>query len=186
VDGDGNAVVVTYTLENWYGSRIVAEGTGIVLNNEMGDFNPIPGLTDSTGNVGTKPNLVEPGKRMLSSMTPTIILKDGKPWALVGSIGGRTIINTVLQAVLGIVDFRMSIAEALEAGRIHHQWFPDQLLIERGFHTPELQRALEAMGHRVQRASKLGRLNCIVIDPRTGLREGAADSRDPDAKAVGY
>lgn len=186
VDAEGNAVVVTYTLENWYGSRIVAEGTGVLLNNEMGDFNPVPGRTDSTGFIGTKPNLVAPGKRMLSSMTPTILMKDGKVWALIGSIGGRTIINTVLQVVLGVVDFRLNIAEAVEAGRIHHQWFPDVIDIERGFHTPELQSALEAMGHRVRRTSKLGRLNCIVIDPLTGIREGAADSRDPDAKAVGY
>lgn len=186
VDAEGNAVVVTYTLENWYGSRIVAEGTGILLNNEMGDFNPVPGRTDTTGFIGTEPNLVAPGKRMLSSMTPTILMKDGKVWALIGSIGGRTIINTVLQVVLGVVDFRLNIAEAIEAGRIHHQWFPDIIDIERGFHTPELQSALEAMGHRVRRTSKLGKLNCIVINPNTGVHEGWADSRDPDAKAVGY
>jgi len=186
MDAEGNAVVVTYTLENWYGSRIVAEGTGILLNNEMGDFNPIPGFTDTTGYIGTRPNLVEPGKRMLSSMTPTILLRDGKPWALIGSIGGRTIINTVLQVVLGLVDYRMTLTAALEAGRIHHQWFPDELLIEQGFHTPELQKAMEAMGHIVKRSSKLGRMNCIVIEPRTGVREGVADPRDPDASSAGY
>ncbi len=186
VDGEGNAVVVTYTLENWFGSRIIAEGTGVLLNNEMGDFNPVPGFTDSTGFIGSKPNLVAPEKRMLSSMTPTIMLKDGKPWALIGSIGGRTIINTVLQVVLGLADFDMSLAQALEAGRIHHQWFPDEVLVERGFHTPALQQALEAMGHNVKRTSKLGRMNCIVIDPLTGAREGVADPRDPDARAVGY
>ncbi|OGU28202.1 MAG: gamma-glutamyltransferase [Ignavibacteria bacterium GWA2_54_16] len=186
MDGEGNAVVVTYTLEGWYGSRIVADGTGILLNNEMGDFNPIPGLTDSTGYIGTRPNLVEPEKRMLSSMTPTILLKGGKPWALIGSIGGRTIINTVLQAVLGLVDYNLPLADALEAGRIHHQWFPDEVLVERGFYTPELQKSLEAFGHHPTRSSKLGRMNCIVIDQRTGEREGVADSRDPDARAVGY
>jgi gamma-glutamyltranspeptidase/glutathione hydrolase len=186
VDGEGNAVVVTYTLENWYGSRIVATGTGIVLNNEMGDFNPIPGQTDTTGLIGTKPNLVEPGKRMLSSMTPTILLHEGKPWALVGSIGGRTIMNTVLQVVLNLVDYKMNIAEAVEADRIHHQWFPDHILMERSLQQGDARPSLESMGHRVQWASKLGRMNCIVIDPRTGVREGAADSRDPDARAVGY
>jgi gamma-glutamyltranspeptidase/glutathione hydrolase len=123
---------------------------------------------------------------MLSSMTPTILLKDGKPWALIGSIGGRRIINTVLQVVLNLTDYNMSLPKALEAGRIHHQWFPDEVLIEREFLTPALQKALEAMGHRVQRISELGRMNCIVIDPRTGVREGVADTRDPDAKAVGY
>jgi gamma-glutamyltranspeptidase/glutathione hydrolase len=152
----------------------------------MGDFNPIPGVTDTTGMIGTKPNLIEPGKRMLSSMTPTIILQGGKPWALVGSIGGRTIINTVLQVVLNLVDYQMNIAEAVEADRIHHQWFPDHILMERSLQKGDARKSLESMGHRVQWAPKLGRMNCIVIDPRTGMREGAADSRDPDAKAVGY
>jgi gamma-glutamyltranspeptidase/glutathione hydrolase len=186
VDGDGNAVVVTYTLENWYGSRIVADGTGIMLNNEMGDFNPIPGLTDTTGIIGTKPNLVEPGKRMLSSMTPAIVLQNGKPWALLGAVGGRTIINSVLQVVLNLVDYRMNVAEAVEAGRIHHQWFPDHLLVERYVLKGNLQTELEILGHRIERTSRLGPANCIVIDPTTGTREGAADSRDADARAVGY
>ena len=186
VDAEGNAVVVTYTLEYWYGSRIVANGTGIMLNNEMGDFNPIPGVTDTTGFIGTKPNLVEPGKRMLSSMTPTIILQNGSPWALLGAVGGRTIINSVLQGVVNLVDYQMNIADAVEAGRIHHQWFPDHILIERSLLKENLQKELEARGHRIGRSSRLGPMNCILIDPTTGTREGAADSRDPDAKAVGY
>ncbi|MBF8248994.1 MAG: gamma-glutamyltranspeptidase, partial [Bacteroidetes bacterium] len=131
VDKDGNAVVVTYTLEYGYGSRIVADGLGFLLNNEMGDFNPAPGRTDTTGMIGTTPNLVAPGKRMLSSMTPTIIAKDGKPWALIGSPGGKTIINTVLQVTLNLVDFGMNISEAVTAGRAHHQWLPDVLTMER-------------------------------------------------------
>ena len=186
VDGEGNAVVVTYTLENWYGSRIVADGTGIMLNNEMGDFNPIPGVTDTTGYIGTKPNLVEPGKRMLSSMTPTIILQNGKPWALLGAVGGRTIINSVLQGVLNLVDFQMNVAEAVEAGRIHHQWFPDHILVERSLLSGSLQKELEARGHRIERTFRMGPMNGLLIDPKTGMREGAADSRDPDARAVGY
>jgi gamma-glutamyltranspeptidase/glutathione hydrolase len=186
VDSEGNAVVVTYTLEAWYGSRIVADGTGILLNNEMGDFNPIPGVTDTTGFIGTKPNLIEPGKRMLSSMTPTIILQDGKPWALLGAVGGRTIINSVLQGAVNLVDYQLNIAEAVEAGRIHHQWFPDHILAERILLKGNLQKELEALGHRVERTSKLGPMNCILIDPVTGTREGAADPRDPDAKASGY
>ena len=186
VDDEGNAVVVTYTLEYWYGSRIVAAGTGIMLNNEMGDFNPVPGVTDTTGFIGTKPNLVEPGKRMLSSMTPTIIVKDGKPWALLGSVGGRTIINSVLQVVLNLVDYQMNIVEAVEAGRIHHQWFPDHILVERSLITAGVQKELQARGHRIERTARSGPMNCLLINPKTGMREGAADSRDPNAKAVGY
>ena len=186
VDDEGNAVVVTYTLEYWYGSRIVAEGTGIMLNNEMGDFNPVPGLTDTTGFIGTMPNLVEPGKRMLSSMTPTIVLRNGKPRALLGAVGGRTIINSVLQVVLNLVDYQMNIVKAVEAGRIHHQWFPDHILVERSLITAGVQKALEAMGHRIERTNKSGPMNCLLINPKSGVREGAADSRDPNAKAVGY
>jgi gamma-glutamyltranspeptidase / glutathione hydrolase len=186
VDSEGNAVVVTYTLEYWYGSRIVAEGTGIMLNNEMGDFNPIPGRTDTSGFIGTTPNLIEPGKRMLSSMTPTIIMQNGKPWALVGAVGGRTIINSVLQVVLNLVDYEMNIVEAVEAGRIHHQWFPDHILLERSLITGDIQKELETRGYRIVRTNRLGPMNCLLIDPKTWVREGAADSRDPNARAVGY
>ena len=124
VDKDGNAVSLTYTLEYSYGSRMVVDGAGFLLNNEMGDFNPIPGRTTSTGLIGSPPNLVAPQKRMLSSMTPTIVAKDGKPVLIIGTPGGRTIINTVLQVVLNVIDHGMSVAEAIEAGRIHHQWLP--------------------------------------------------------------
>lgn len=189
VDPAGNAVVVTYTLENSYGSRIVAEGTGFLLNNEMGDFNPWPGHTDSTGMIGTPPNLVKPGKRMLSSMTPTIVAKNGKPYLLVGSPGGRTIINTVLQVVVNVIDFDMDIADAIAAPRIHHQWLPNVLRIEKYGTTKDTQRLLEMMGHRVQfgfssrgQGSAMG----IIINPKTGLRMGAADPRAPDGAAVGF
>ncbi len=189
VDPAGNAVVVTYTLENSYGSRIVAAGTGFLLNNEMGDFNPWPGHTDSTGMIGTPPNLVKPGKRMLSSMTPTIVAKNGKPYLLIGSPGGRTIINTVLQVVVNVIDFDMDIADAIAAPRIHHQWLPNVLRIEKYGTTKDTQRLLEMMGHRVQfgfssrgQGSAMG----IIINPKTGLRMGAADPRAPDGAAVGF
>ena len=122
VDKDRNAVALTYTLEYGYGTGIVVEGLGFFLNNEMGDFNPIPGVTNREGLIGTPPNQIAPGKRMLSSMTPTILAKDGKPVFVIGSPGGRTIISTVLQVILNLVDHRMSAARAVEAGRIHHQW----------------------------------------------------------------
>jgi gamma-glutamyltranspeptidase/glutathione hydrolase len=189
VDPDGNAVVVTYTLEDWYGSKIVAEGTGFLLNNEMGDFNPWPGHTDSTGMIGTAPNLVKPGKRMLSSMTPTIVAKNGKPYLLIGSPGGRTIINTVLQVIVNVIDFDMDIAEAVAAPRIHHQWLPNVLRLEKFGTTKDSQRLLEMMGHRV-RVSNYSRAQGsamgIMIDPETGLRLGSADPRAPDGAAVGF
>jgi gamma-glutamyltranspeptidase/glutathione hydrolase len=186
IDAEGNAVVVTYTLEYSYGSRIVADGLGFLYNNEMGDFNPVPGLTDSTGKIGTVPNRVGPGKRMLSSMTPTILAKDGKPWVLVGTPGGRTIINTVLQIVLNVIEFEMNVAEAINAGRIHHQWFPDILSMEKYTTSLDSRRLLEMMGHRIRTTEGQGRAMGILIDPKTGTRHGAADPRDPDAGAIGY
>ena len=186
VDAEGNAVVVTYTLEEWFGSRIVAEGAGFLYNDEMGDFNPVPGRTDTTGMIGTKANLVEPGKRMLSSMTPTIVVKDGKPLMLIGSPGGRTIINTVLQVILNVVDFKMNISQAVTAGRIHHQWMPDVLNIEQYGTTADSERLLQMMGYRVRMMGSQGRAMGIMIDPATGLRLGASDPRDDDGAAIGY
>ena len=186
VDKDGNVVVVTYTLEYGYGSRIVADGLGFLLNNEMGDFNPVPGLTDTTGKIGTRPNRVAPGKRMLSSMTPSIVLRDGQPWALVGSPGGRTIINTVLQVILNLVDFRMNVAEAVSAKRVHHQWQPNVLRIEKFGISKDTERLLESMGHQLRIGGSQGRVMAIVIDAKSGIRWGAADPRDPDAGVAGY
>jgi gamma-glutamyltranspeptidase/glutathione hydrolase len=189
VDSDGNAVVVTYTLEDSYGSKIIAEGMGFLLNNEMGDFNPWPGHTDSTGLIGTAPNLVAPGKRMLSSMTLTIVAKNGKPYLLIGSPGGRTIINTVLQVIVNVIDFNMDISEAIAAPRIHHQWLPNVLRIEKFGTTQDSQRLLEMMGHRVRdlnSSRSQGRAMGIMIDPATGLRLGAADPRDENGAAVGF
>ena len=125
VDAARNAVALTTTLEDGYGSRIVVTGAGFLLNNEMGDFNAGPGLTTAKGLIGTPPNLAAPGKRMLSSMTPTILAHDGKLFMVTGSPGGRTIINTVLETIINLVDYRMNIQESIDAPRIHHQWLPD-------------------------------------------------------------
>jgi len=186
VDAEGNAVVVTYTLEYGYGSHIVADGLGFLLNNEMGDFNPVPGRTDSTGFIGTSPNLVGPGKRMLSSMTPTIIARDGKPWALIGSPGGRTIINTVLQVTLNLIDFNMNISEAIAAGRIHHQWFPDVITMEKYATSADTQRLLEGLGHRLRFTRSQGSVMGIMIDGKEKVYLGASDPRQPDGAATGY
>jgi gamma-glutamyltranspeptidase/glutathione hydrolase len=186
VDGSGMAVAVTYTLEESYGVKMVVPGAGFLLNNEMGDFNGKPGLTTETGLIGTEPNLARPGKRMLSSMTPTIIAKDGKLVAVVGSPGGRTIINTVLQVSLNLMDFGMNVQEAVNAKRIHHQWFPDRIAIEADGADDATVAALRAMGHTVRVGGQQGRAHSIQIDARTAARLGAADPRDGDAGAVGH
>jgi gamma-glutamyltranspeptidase/glutathione hydrolase len=186
VDSEGNTVAVTYTLEYGYGSGIVVEGAGFLLNNEMGDFNAVPGRTDTTGYIGTPPNLIAPEKHMLSSMTPTILAKDGKPVLVVGSPGGKTIINTVLQVVLNFIDHKMNVAEAIEAGRIHHQWLPDVTSFERLGFSPDSQRLYEMYGHRIRYRSTQGRAMGIAIDWENGILYGAADSRSYDGRAVGY
>ncbi|MFL5606372.1 MAG: gamma-glutamyltransferase, partial [Gemmatimonadaceae bacterium] len=175
VDANGMAVSVTYTLENGFGLGAVVKGAGFLLNNEMGDFNGKPGLTDSTGLIGTDANLARPGKRMLSSMTPTIVAKDGKLYAVVGSPGGRTIINTVMQVILNQVDFRMTIDSAVAARRFHHQWLPDVLSAEDSAFAPAAVQSLEAMGYHVRMRGDQGTAHSIRVDPRTGMRRGAAD-----------
>ena len=185
VDADGMAVSVTYTLESGYGSGIVVDGAGFILNNEMGDFNAGPGLTNATGLIGTEPNLARPQQRMLSSMSPSIVARDGELVAVIGSPGGRTIINTTLQLILNMVDFGMGIEEAVEAPRLHHQWLPDRIRIEEDGVTADVVQQLEAMGHTVQVAGRQGSANSIGVDPRTGERIGAPDPRSPDAGARG-
>ncbi len=186
VDGDGMAVSVTYTLESGYGSGIIVTGGGFLLNNEMGDFNAGPGLTNESGLIGTTANLARPQQRMLSSMTPSIVARDGRLVAVVGSPGGRTIINTVLQVILNVVDFGMNIQMAVNAPRIHHQWLPDSIRLEEdGISAATVQR-LEAMGHTVRTSGSQGTAHSIMIDPRTGDRLGAADPRGSDAAARGH
>jgi gamma-glutamyltranspeptidase/glutathione hydrolase len=186
VDASGMAVSVTYTLEASYGSGITVPGAGFLLNNEMGDFNARPGLTTEAGLIGTGPNLARPGQRMLSSMTPTIVARDGQLVAVIGSPGGRTIINTVLQLVTGLVDFRLSPEEAIAAGRIHHQWLPDRIQLEGALFTPQTLRVLEEMGHTVMARGTQGRAHSIFIDPTTRERVGVPDPRAADARAAGH
>jgi len=182
VDADGMAVSNTYTLEGWYGSFVVVPGTGILLNNEMGDFNKRPGYTSVKGDIGTAPNLIEPGKRMLSSMTPTIVRRNGRAVLVTGSPGGRTIINTVLSIVLNVLEFEMPVAQAVAAERLHMQWLPDEVYTERKETDPEIS-ALRAMGHRILTGVRLGDGHSIAVDPATGLITGARDTRSRDSKA---
>lgn len=186
VDKDGNMVSLTYTLEFGYGSAIVVEGGGYLLNNELGDFNAIPGLTDERGNIGTTPNLVAPQKRPLSSMTPTIVAQNGEPVFATGSPGGKTIINTTMQTILNIIDHGFNIAEAIEAGRIHHQWLPDVTRVESDSISTDTIRLYEAKGHRVQERSSQGAAMGVYHNRNEGLFEGASDSRRGDGAAVGY
>ena len=186
VDASGMAVSVTYTLEFGYGLAAVVPGAGFLLNNEMGDFNAMSGVTDTTGLIGTPANLAGPGKRMLSSMTPTIISRDGRLVGVVGSPGGRTIINTVLQVILNQIDFNMGIEQAVTEPRFHHQWLPDVLSVEQNGLPLSTLSALEAMGYRVRMGGEQGTAHSIRIDPRTGDLQGAADPRDHDAGAAGY
>jgi gamma-glutamyltranspeptidase/glutathione hydrolase len=184
IDAAGHAVSLTYTLEESYGSSIVVPGAGFLLNNEMGDFNPIPGHTGPDGKIGTEPNLIAPEKRMLSSMSPTIVARDGEPVLVVGSPGGRTIINTVLQVILDVVDHDMTLREAVDAPRIHHQWLPDAVYFEGTGFPPALRREFAALGHEVRFRKPQGNVMGIHIDPATGTVEGVADSRSFDGAAV--
>ena len=179
IDADGMAVSNTYTLEGSWGARIVVRGAGFLLNNEMGDFNWIPGLTNRIGRIGTTPNQIEPGKRMLSSQTPTIVTRDGQVVLITGSPGGRTIINTALQIVLNVLEFEMGLPEAVELPRMHHQWFPDALSFE-GFESSQYQESIQQLrelGHTIRARSSQGSAHSIWVDPETREYLGVADYR---------
>ncbi len=183
VDSAGNAVSNTYTLNFPYGLGLVAEGTGVLLNNEMDDFTAAPGASNAFGLVGFEANLPGPGKRPLSSMSPTIVLKDGKPVLVTVSPGCSRIISTVLQVIVNVLDYNMDIAAAVSAPRLHHQWLPDEVRIERGFSDATLT-ALRAMGHTVKEPMGQTSANSIAVTPQ-GLA-GAPDPRTRGATAAGY
>jgi gamma-glutamyltranspeptidase/glutathione hydrolase len=176
IDGDGMAVSNTYTLERSYGSRIVVRGAGFLLNNEMIDFNWFPGQTTRQGQIGTPANQIAPGKRMLSSQTPTIVARDGKVVLITGSPGSRSIINTVLNVIVNVLDYGMDIRQAVDAPRLHHQWFPDELYFEGCDEYPETVRQLERLGHRV-RCNGQGDAHSIWVDGTSGTYHGAEDRR---------
>jgi gamma-glutamyltranspeptidase/glutathione hydrolase len=185
VDAQRNAVALTYTLEYGYGSRIVVPGAGFLLNNEMGDFNAAPGLTDDKGLIGTTPNLAQPGKRMLSSMSPTLLTKDGQLFMVTGAMGGRTIINTVVNTIVNVVDHGMNAQEAVDAPRLHHQWLPDRIQVERNVFSPDSLAMLRTMGHTILEVNSQGVAEVIVLNAKEGLLEGGVDRRVPDGFAAG-
>ncbi|MGB2129626.1 MAG: gamma-glutamyltransferase [Flavicella sp.] len=186
IDNNHNAVSMTYTLEHSFGSGMGSRELGFLLNNEMGDFNPKIGLTDSIGHIGTMANSIAPEKRMLSSMSPTIVLKDNMPYLVIGSPGGRTIINTVFQTVLNVLEHGMEVDEAIEAFKIHHQWLPDQIYYEGGALPKSTLDSLTNMGHRLKARKYLGRLMGIRYDEKTKLFIGASDSSSPDGAAISF
>jgi gamma-glutamyltranspeptidase/glutathione hydrolase len=182
VDSSGNAVSNTYTLNFPYGVGLVAEGTGVLLNNELDDFTAAPGASNAFGLVGFEANLPGPGKRPLSSMSPTIVLKDGKPVLVTGSPGGSRIISAVLQVVVDVLDYNMDVAAAVAAPRVHHQWMPDEVRVERGF-SDEVLAELKAKGHKVIEPLGQTSVNSIAVTPNGLL--GAPDPRTRGAAAAG-
>ncbi len=185
VDAEGNAVSVTTTLNDSFGSRVTAEGLGFLLNDEMDDFAAKPGAPNLYGLVQGEANAIAPGKRPLSSMTPTIVLKGGKLFMVLGSPGGGTIPTTVANVLLNVVEFGADIQRAVNAPRFHHQWLPDELRLEAWQFSPDTLKLLEQMGYKLKLAPSWGDAECILVDPVTGERMGASDARN-SGKAVGY
>ncbi|MGP0018652.1 MAG: gamma-glutamyltransferase [Candidatus Sulfotelmatobacter sp.] len=192
VDADGNAVAVTTTINAWFGSQVTADGLGFLLNDEMDDFSSKPGVPNSDGLIQGAANAIGPGKRPLSSMTPTIVVRNGKPFLVLGSPGSSKIITTVANVLMGVVDYGMNIQEAVNAPRFHNQWLPDVLNVEKWF-SPDTVVALQKMGYNVQIGLHDGDYvspywsdaECIAVDAKTGERLGASDGRN-GGKAVGY
>ena len=193
IDSEGNAVSVTTTINDWFGSRVTADGLGFLLNDEMDDFSSKPGVPNSDGLIQGSANAIGPGKRPLSSMTPTIVVHDGKTVMVLGSPGSSKIITTVANVLMGVVDYKMNIQEAVDAPRFHNQWLPDVVNVEKWF-SPDAVRALETMGYKIEVGLHYGDnvapywsdAECIAVDEKTGDRLGATDYRNSNGKAVGY
>jgi gamma-glutamyltranspeptidase/glutathione hydrolase len=181
-DAQGNVVAVTYTLNGGYGSKVTATGLGFLLNNEMDDFAPKPGEANMYGLIQGEFNAIQPGKTPLSSMVPTILMRDGKPFAVLGSPGGPTIINTVLEVAINMIDWNMNVQDAVNWPRFHHQWQPDELRMENGY-SPDTIDLLTKRGYIVKHESAQG--ECAAIRFNNGWLEGAADPRS-GGTAAGY
>ncbi len=186
VDKDGNAVAVTYTINYLFGVGQIAGDTGFFLNNEMDDFTSKPGVPNTFGLVQGKANQVEGGKRPLSSMAPTIVLKDGTLFMVTGSPGGSTIITTVMQSITNVIDYGMNMQQAVNAPRMHHQWYPDAVIVEPGLLTAAVKKELEDMGYQFKDVQSWGADEAILRNPKNGLLEGANDRRRPAGLAAGY
>ncbi|MDE2266816.1 MAG: gamma-glutamyltransferase, partial [Alphaproteobacteria bacterium] len=186
VDAKGNAVSVTYTINFLFGVGQIAGDTGFFLNDEMDDFTSKPGVPNGFGLVQGRINEVRPGKRPLSSMTPTIVLHKGKLFMVTGSPGGSTIISTTLESIINVVDFGMNMQQAVDAPRVHQQWLPDLVMVEPGYLTPATRATLEKMGYAFRTVHAWGADEAILRNPKTGLLEGANDDRRTAGLAAGY
>lgn len=184
VDFEGNAVSITTTLNNSYGSRVFVSGAGFILNDEMDDFSVKPGVPNIYGLVGGKANAIEPNKRMLSSMTPTIVEKDGKLFMVVGTPGGSTIMTSVFQTIVNVIDYQQNAQQSVSSPRFHHQWLPDQIDVEKNAITPEVRKSLENAGYKISPRGNIGRVENIIILPNGKLQTGA-DPRGDDT-ALGF
>jgi gamma-glutamyltranspeptidase/glutathione hydrolase len=185
VDAEGNAVSNTYTLNGWFGCGVTVEGAGFLLNNEMDDFTAKPGSPNLFGLVQSEANAIGPRKRPLSSMTPTIVLRDGKVRLVLGSPGGSTITNTVLQALLNVLVYKMDVLQAVTSPRFHDQWSPDRISFEQPGFSPDTLEKVQRAGYPVKFRDSMGDCEAIETDPQSGRRLGASDPRG-DGKAVGY
>ena len=185
VDDQGNAISITTTLNGNYGSKVLVQGAGFFLNNEMDDFSAKPGVKNMFGLIGGKANAIAPGKRMLSSMTPTIVEKDGQLKMVLGTPGGPTIITSVFQTIINVIDHKMSMQKAVSSKKVHHQWIPDRILVEEGALTDEQIEKLQSMGHHIEFRDKIGRTDCILIRD-DGQLEGGADYTRGDDYAEGF
>ncbi len=185
VDKDGNVVSNTYTINDSFGNKVTVEGAGFLLNNEMDDFAPKPGAPNAYGLIQGEANAVAARKRPLSSMTPTVVLKDGKLWFAVGSPGGPTIINTVTQVIVNVLDHGMNIQQAIDWPRVHHQWMPDQIIYEPFGLVPDVMNRLKSLGHQFGNPRYMGDAEGVMIEDKTGVRLGASDPR-LDGRSIGY
>jgi gamma-glutamyltranspeptidase / glutathione hydrolase len=198
IDKEGNAIAVTYTLNGSFGAGVMAGDTGFLLNNEMDDFTVKPGISNLFRLVQGEANAIAPGKRPLSSMAPTVVLRDGRVFLVLGSQGGPRIITTVLETALNILDYGMTPQEAVDAPRLHHQWLPDEILVERFALSPDTQTLLQSMGYRISEQSAWGAAELIEVGMppmaneasssrfRPGYYYGASDPRRPAGAAIGY
>ncbi|MGH8191568.1 MAG: gamma-glutamyltransferase [Rhodanobacteraceae bacterium] len=186
VDSKGNAVAVTFTVNSYFGIKQIAGDTGFFLNNEMDDFTSKPKVPNQFGLVQGKANEIEPGKRPLSSMSPTIVTHDGKLFMVTGSPGGSTIISTTMESILNVVEYGMNIKQAIDAPRIHMQWYPDEVFAEPGAFTPAVAQSLQVMGYRIRTVHSMGDVEAILVNPKTALLESVNDPRYPAGLAAGY
>ena len=186
VDAHGNGVAVTYTINYLFGNGYIAGDTGFFLNDEMDDFTSKPGVPNGFGLVQGTANQIEPGKRPLSSMAPTIVLRGKRLYLVTGSPGGSTIISTTLESFLNVAEFGMNVQQAVNAPRVHQQWYPDEVFVEPGLMSPTVRQRLEKMGYHFKEVKSWGADEAILVDPKTHLLEGANDRRRPAGLAAGY